>query len=111
MQTRIVRAALRRRLQAPPPGWSISLTAVSPSGRHLEVGTEVSIRGERGRFRFMRHVVNHATGAEWMDFWGGPKHAYQWRSFRPDRIRTVHRVNKTDANVLAASRAGKASNE
>lgn len=108
MQTRIVRASLRRRMEQPPEGWTITTEATAPNGRHLEPGTECRISGERGRFRFMRAVTN-ADGVTWFDFWGGRnKHERQWRSFYPARIRTVHRVVKTDEGVLAEARAGKA---
>jgi hypothetical protein len=66
--------------------------------RTLSPGTEVSIRGERGRFRFIQ-AVETPEGAVWLDFIGGPAKAEKWRSFRPDRIRRVHRINKTRANL------------
>ena len=64
------------------------------NGRHIYPGTELKISGERGRFRFRQHVVTPA-GAEWIDCIGGPKGCQQWRSFRPDRIRRVHRKRET----------------
>lgn len=73
----------------PTGGWAVSTEHVSPTGRHLSPGTEVSIHGERGRFRFQRHVTN-ASGVEWIDVIGGPKGVRAWRSFRPDRIKRVH---------------------
>jgi hypothetical protein len=66
--------------------------------RTLRRGTEVSIRGERGRFRFLG-AVETSTGALWLDFIGGPAKAEKWRSFHPDRVRRVHRINKTRANL------------
>jgi hypothetical protein len=63
-------------------------------GRKLAKGTEVSIRGERGRFQFIRHVYNPRIDVEWVDVVGGPKEAKQFRSFSPDRIKTVHWKNK-----------------
>lgn len=68
------------------------------NGRTLTKGTEVSIRGQRGRFRFVGHVVN-PNGNEWLDFIGGKKGCEAWRSFAADDIRTVHRINRTRANV------------
>lgn len=59
--------------------------------RLLRPGTEVSIRGERGRFVF-NHATVASTGAVSLTFVGGPPGAEKWRSFRPDRVRTVHRV-------------------
>ncbi|AEJ95843.1 hypothetical protein SEA_ROSMARINUS_75 [Mycobacterium Phage Rosmarinus] len=69
-------------------------------GRTLEPGTEVSIRGERGRFRF-RSASLTSAGRIVCDFIGGPAGHETWRSFYPDRIRTVHRLNRTRANAAA----------
>lgn len=66
--------------------------------RKLRVGTEVSIRGERGRFRFVQ-AVETPSGAVWLDFIGGPAKAEKWRSFKPEQVRRVHRINKTRANL------------
>ena len=86
-----------------PLDWDIQ-TAMVHNGRHVEVGTELSIKGERGRFRFMK-VVRRPNGVEWIDVWGGPRKAEQWRSFRPSRIRTVHYKNRTPKNLLADRKA------
>jgi hypothetical protein len=56
------------------------------NGRHIYPGTELSITGERGRFRFHQHVLT-PDGREWIDCFGGAR----WRSFRVDRIKRVHR--------------------
>jgi hypothetical protein len=69
--------------------WTIS-SHTRVNGRVVTPGTEVTIRGERGRFRFVKHVRNGA-GNEWVDVYGGPKGHETLRSFRPARIRTVHR--------------------
>jgi hypothetical protein len=68
------------------------------NGRTLTKGTEVSIRGQRGRFRFVGHVT-HPNGNQWLDFIGGKKGCEAWRSFGPESIRTVHRINRTRANA------------
>lgn len=95
----------RRRKPAPlPPDWVESLEA-TVNGRILTPGTEVSIRGERGRFRFMKRVTRPERGIEWLEFWGGPKHSEQWRSFYPDRVRRVHRIRTTDKALVAARKA------
>lgn len=78
-------------------------TELQVNGRHVAPGTELSIKNERGRFRFVKHVVTATT--EWIDVWGGVKGREQMRSFRPDRIKTVHYVNKTDKNLLAERKA------
>jgi hypothetical protein len=65
--------------------------------RKLEVGTEVTISGERGRFRFVKSTTSSA-GREVLDFIGGPPGREQWRSFYPERIKRVHRIARTRAN-------------
>lgn len=68
-----------------PGHWSVT-DRVKVRGRWVEVGTEISVRGERGRFRVLRYVTT-TRGASWLDVrdaHGG------WRSFRPDRVRRVH---------------------
>jgi hypothetical protein len=65
------------------------------NGRHLVRGTEVSIKGERGRFRFIKHVYNPVTDSEWIDVVGGPAGHEMGRSFRPERVRTVHIKKRT----------------
>lgn len=82
-----------------PPDWS-EFDYATVNGRRLAPGTEVSVRGERGRFRFLKRVVRD-DGREWLDFWGGPKGAPQWRSFPADRVRRVHRVNTTETALAA----------
>lgn len=83
-----------------------SSTPVAPqpevvvNGRTLEPGTEVSIAGERGRFRF-RSAATTSGGRIVCDFIGGPAGHEQWRSFYPERIRTVHRLTRTRANAAA----------
>ncbi len=69
-------------------------------GRLLTPGMEVSIRGERGRFRFKAAAVT-SGGRVVCDFIGGPAGHEQWRSFYPERIKTVHRLQRTRANVAA----------
>ncbi|WRQ08333.1 hypothetical protein JDBV13_00085 [Mycobacterium phage june] len=67
-------------------------------GKVLTPGTEVSVRGERGRFRFVKASTT-STGRQVLDFIGGPAGYEQWRSFYPERIKTVHRIARTRANV------------
>lgn len=78
-----------------PDGWTIYDSA-KVNGRILTKGTEVSIRGERGRFRFQRRVVTEQ--AEWLDFIGGAR----FRSFYPEKVKRVHRIQKTRHNLTAA---------
>jgi hypothetical protein len=78
---------------APLPGRSVT-HEWQHNGRHLTAGTEFSVRGERGRFRFVAHVRTDA-GAEWIDAYGGPEGYEQCRSFRPERVTTIHHTTKT----------------
>lgn len=87
-----------------PPSWTISHELVV-NGRHVRPGVELKIAGERGRFRFLKHVsvsVDDGDPIEWVDVWGGPKGSPSLRSFRPDRIRRVHRIRTTPEGLLEA---------
>lgn len=65
-------------------------------GRTLTPGSEVSIFGERGRFRFQEAVTTEA-GKHWLWFTS----ASGFRAFYPERVRTVHRIAKTRENIAA----------
>lgn len=52
-------------------------------------GTELSIRGERGRFKFLKHVIN--SEHEWIDVLSTTG---QFRSFSLDKVKTVHRIKR-----------------
>lgn len=71
---------------------------ITANGRHIEPMTELSIQDEDGRFLFLRHIRTPA-GLEWIDCLGPDRTGF--RSFRPSRIKTVHRINKTRANEEA----------
>lgn len=58
--------------------------------RRVTPGTELSIIGKRGRFRFQRHVRT-CDGKEWIDV-VAPNLRY--RTFHPDQVRTVHRATR-----------------
>jgi len=77
----------------PTKDWEVT-QEIQINGRYVEPGTELKIKGERGRFRFIKHVLT--STAEWIDVWGGPKNAQQWRSFRTDKVQRVHYKNTTD---------------
>lgn len=70
-------------------GWTITTTLQAPTGRHLEPGTELKVTGERGRFRFLRHVDTGTV--EWIEVIDKDR---KHRFFRPTRITTVHRINR-----------------
>lgn len=69
------------------------------NGRLLTKGVECKIRDEPGRFIFQRAVEN-AQGAVWLDFIGGPKGFRVYRAFVPERVRTVHRLRKTESALV-----------
>lgn len=74
-----------------PDHWEINETLNIEGRLPLVVGREFRVRGELGRFRFRRHVVNTLTGDEWVDAVHIHPEKSQARSFSPERIRIVHR--------------------
>lgn len=68
------------------------------SVRKLTEGTEVSITGERGRFRYTGESTT-STGKLVYHFVGGVSGHEQMRSFYPSRIKRVHRIPRTRANA------------
>lgn len=70
-----------------PEGWEVSFE-YQVNGRNLEPGTEVSIKNERGRFSFVKHVKTE--NSEWIDVIGGPPRVKMFRSFAIDKVKTVH---------------------
>jgi len=66
------------------------------NGRYVTKGTELKIKGERGRFRFVKYVYNPELDVDWIDVWGGPKKMPAMRSFRVDQVQRVHYKNTTD---------------
>jgi hypothetical protein len=87
---------VKAKVQQPlPAGWVVSETWKC-HGREVVKGTELSISGVRGRFRFVKHVKT--PDHEWVDVVGGVKGSSHFRSFAPDRVRTVHRLNRTREN-------------
>ena len=76
-----------------PEGWVVSEEYVA-NKRNIVPGTELSFRDQRGRFRFIKHVVNGEH--EWIDVIG--KNG-QFHSFRPSEIKRVHWKNMTRENA------------
>lgn len=72
------------------------------NGRWLTPGTEFSVRGESGRFRFLYATVK-ADGTTWVDAIGGRKGEPAWRSFYPEQIKTVHRIARTRESYEGAA--------
>lgn len=73
------------------PDWVVS-HETTINGRMVEIGTELSIKGEPGRFRFLKRIKTPT--AEWIDVIGGREQHQRFRSFRVDAVRTVHRLNR-----------------
>lgn len=70
----------------------IVTTWKAPTGRTLTPGMELSIEGVSGRFSFIRFVDNGKV--QWIDVFGGTSGHEKIRSFRPERVETVHRLKK-----------------
>lgn len=94
-------------LTGPIAEWKIK-TELQINGRHVTKGTELKIRGERGRFRFVKYVYNPELDVEWIDVWGGPKKMPAMRSFRLDQVQRVHYKNTTDAAMAEEYKLKKA---
>jgi hypothetical protein len=80
-----------------PPTWTCA-DAVRLRGREVRPGMVVRITGERGTFVFTRHV-SLPDGREWIDVrdaGGG------WRSFRPERVRSIPRRQPVARVAVAA---------
>ncbi|WNM74158.1 hypothetical protein SEA_NERGAL_67 [Mycobacterium Phage Nergal] len=76
----------KRRFAAPP---APPQPEVKVNGRVLAPGTEVSITGQRGRFRFLRSATT-SEGRITCDFTS--QRTGLWRSFYAEQIKTVHRA-------------------
>lgn len=77
-----------------------------PHGRTTLVpGTEVSLRGKRGRYRF-QYARQTTEGRDELTFVGGPLHgqAERYVSVYPEQVTRVHRTNKTLVNIQRAKR-------
>lgn len=72
---------------AVPAHWTCA-DAVRLRGREVRPGVALRIRGERGTFRFVRHVVT-ASGAEWLDVRDANG---ALRAFYVDRVKSIPRA-------------------
>ena len=75
----------------PPEGWVVSDSYQISAQVVLAKGDECRIKGEQGKYKFMRHVVNTNLDphSEWIDLWGGSHGHGQWRSIQIDRLRHI----------------------
>lgn len=94
----------KEKVDDPAKDWEVSYE-MQINGRYVEPGTELKIEGERGRFRFIQHVLTSTS--EWIDVWGGPEHKEQWRSFKTSRVKRVHYKNTTNKALAAEYKAKK----
>lgn len=62
---------------------------VQVNGRYLDLDGEVSIVGERGRFRYIG-FTRTSEGKIVLNFVGGSIGHELMRSFYPERVKTVH---------------------
>lgn len=68
----------------------------------LTPGTEVSLRGKTGRFRFQYAAVcEFGVHPTVLTFVGGPLNGsrVQYVSAYPERVTRIHRINKTLTNI------------
>ena len=70
----------------------MSTDTLRVNGRVIEVGTEISVTGEPGRFTF-----RWMTGDD-LTCWGGRSGHEKYRTFSIDRVKTVHAKPKLRAN-------------
>lgn len=69
---------------------------ITINGRIVGPNTEISIRGESGRFTF-----RYSDRPDEVTVWGGDPQYEKWRTFKIDRVRTVHRKPTRRKNVEA----------
>lgn len=72
-----------------PKGWVVSTEYQLSPQVTLQKGDECRIKGEQGKYIFMRHVVNTNIDSEWVDLWGGSHGHGQMRSIHVDRLKHV----------------------
>lgn len=65
--------------------------------RKIEPGTEVSIKGKRGRFRFV-NATHTSDNRLVLNFVGGRSGHEMMRSFYPEQVKRVHRLTRTREN-------------
>lgn len=80
----------------PEPVERISQTEITINGRAVTPNTEVSIKGEAGRFTF-----RYSLRPDEVTVWGGQPQYEKWRTFKLDRVRTVHRKPRLRKNAEA----------
>lgn len=84
-----------------PASWHVAEVA-RVRGQVLTPGRGLRIRGQRGTFTFLRHVVNTDTGGEWLDVRDANG---AMRAFRVDAVTRVLRASTTARRPRPAARA------
>ncbi len=74
----------------------VSQTEITINGRKVTPNTEISIRGESGLFTF-----HYSLRDDEVTVWGGQVQYEKWRTFKIDRVRTVHRKPRLRKNAEA----------
>ncbi|QSM01171.1 hypothetical protein SEA_NANOSMITE_147 [Mycobacterium phage Nanosmite] len=79
-----------------------------PGRTTLVVGTEVTLRGKRGRYRF-QYARKTSTGLDELTFVGGRLDGQGERfvSAYPDGVTRVHRTSKTLVNITKQKKGNK----
>lgn len=74
-----------------PSHWQIFNTFTMACGTVLEKGDDCKVNGERGTYRFNKHVIAQEDGklVEWVTLYGGNTGQEQWRSVYPNQIKAV----------------------
>lgn len=74
-----------------PEEWIVSFEYTA-NGRNIVPGTELSFKNQRGRYKFIKHVIN--GDKEWLDVRSDEKNGYCYCSFSVESIRRVHYKKK-----------------
>jgi hypothetical protein len=82
----------------------VSNTEITINGRTVVPKTEISIRGESGRFTF-----HYSLRDDEVTVWGGQPQYEKWRTFKIDRVRTVHRKPRLRKNAEGSEEMEEAS--
>jgi hypothetical protein len=77
-----------------PDHWTVSYE-ITVNRRQVEPGTELTLVGGGGRYRFIKHVKVDEYH-EWIDAMGPTG---RFKSFRPNQVDTVHRIKRTRQGV------------
>lgn len=77
------------------PNWKISYTYIYQKDE-INLGDLVKFKGERGSFKFVRHVENSEKNVEWIDCVGDGG----YRSFYVHQLKGKIKVKKTRKNKI-----------